>query len=106
VPVTTLAAIAEEHNLRGGGLVKIDVQLAEHLVIAGGIDFLTNEVDCIVIELTIPRLHPEMKTMLEILNMLDELGFEWADQAGNWRSLQDGRLEQIDVILTRKGSIP
>lgn len=106
VPVTTLEAIAKEHGLRGGGLVKIDVQFAEHLVIAGGIEFLTNEVDCIVIELTIPRVHPEMKTMLEILNMLDALGFEWADQAGDWRALNDGRLEQIDVVLTRKGSIP
>lgn len=104
VSVTTLNEISKRYKLKRNGLVKIDVQFAEHLVLAGGVRFLTEAVDCIVLELTLERTHIGMKTLPEIVNQLARLGFSWVDMAGEWRSLDNGRLEQIDVVLIRKGS--
>jgi len=48
--VSTLDEVARERNLRGRGLLKIDVQFTEHLVLAGAVDLLAH-VDELIIEL-------------------------------------------------------
>lgn len=104
VPVTTLEQIQKDYRLTGRGVIKIDVQFAEHLVIAGGRDFLSQNIDCIVIELTLERLYPGVQTLVEVLTDLEGMGFRWVDCAGEWRLPRTGRLEQLDLVLVRRDS--
>ncbi len=102
VPIKTLDGIAGELAIEGRGLIKVDVQCAEHKVLAGGAKFL-EQVDGVLLELTLKRLAPEAKVFSEMLELLDSLGFRYFDECGGWRSPRDGRLEQKDVLFLRKG---
>jgi len=103
VSSTTMDALAEEKKISGRGIVKIDAQWAEHLVLNGGRSFLAAQVDIVVLELTFGRQHPEAKTFLEMLNFMRDLGFEYFDDAGEWRDPNHGILEQKDVLFARCG---
>jgi FkbM family methyltransferase len=104
VPAITLDRLAKEGKLTGRGLLKIDVQYAEHLVLDGGRELLRNQIDAVIIEMTLRREHPDALTFLEICNKMNDLGFDYEDDAGEWRSPIDGRLEQKDVLFTRQQS--
>ncbi len=102
VPIETLDTISEKLSIQGRGLIKVDVQCAEHRVLAGGAKFL-EQVDGILLELTLNRIAPEARIFSEMLALLDSLGFRYFDECGGWRSPRDGRLEQKDVLFLRKG---
>jgi len=104
VEVKTLDQVAAEKQILGRGLVKLDVQFAEHLVLAGGSRFI-EQVDAIAIELSLSSLPEGAKSFLEMLNLMDGLGFEYFDDVGEWRSPK-GVLKQKDVLFVRKGLIP
>jgi FkbM family methyltransferase len=103
VHVATLDWIAEERKIAGRGILKIDVQYAEHLVIQGATNLLANAIDCVVVELSIVRPHPDVRSLMEMATKMEQLGFCWVDTAGEWRSMADGRLEQMDLVFLRKG---
>jgi FkbM family methyltransferase len=103
VPVTTLDALATEHGLSGRGLVKIDVQYVEHLVLQGATQMLRDHTDVVAIELTLERVNQESRTFPEVIAMMDDLGFSYWDDAGEWRERSSGALEQKDVVFVRKG---
>jgi FkbM family methyltransferase len=102
VQAITLDALAQRLGLNGRGLVKISGQFAEHLIIEGGARLLTEQVDVLIVELTLERVHATSKTLLEMLNRLDDLGFRYADDVGTWRSPVNGRLQQKDALFVRK----
>jgi hypothetical protein len=104
VRVTTLEQISKDYALTGRGIIKIDVQFAEHLVIAGGRGFLMENIDCIDIELTLERSYPGVQTLVEVLTDLEGMGFRWVDNAGEWRTFRTGQLEQMDLVLMRRNS--
>jgi FkbM family methyltransferase len=101
VPVVTLDRIAVERKVVGRGLLKIDVQYAEHLVIEGATNLIANAVDCMVVELSIERPNPEVHSLMDMAIRMEQLGFCWVDNAGEWRSTTDGRLEQMDLVFLR-----
>ncbi len=101
VKVKTLDQIARETSIRGRGILKLDVQCAEHLVLEGGKDFLP-QVDAIAVELSLVRYDPEARVFLEMLQLLDQLGFRYYDETGGWRSPVDGTLLQKEVIFVRR----
>jgi FkbM family methyltransferase len=101
VPVKTLDEVAKNRNIKGRGLLKIDVQYAEHLVLAGAQKFLS-QVDAVLLELTLMREHPQAKTLLEMLELMDQLGFRYFDDIGDWRDPQTGVLRQKDVLFVQK----
>jgi FkbM family methyltransferase len=103
VPVKTIDQIVREENLEGRGLLKVDVQFAEHLVVAGAIDALKTKIDVVILELTLARVHPEAKTLLEVSNQMDQLGFRLFDTVGEWRTPATGELEQLDLAFVRRG---
>jgi FkbM family methyltransferase len=103
VDVTTLDQLAIERRITGRGLLKIDVQYAEHLVIDGGRRFIEQNVDAIAIELTLERVHPGIKTFSEMINLMTTLGFRYFDDVGGWRTPATGLLEQKDVLFVRQG---
>jgi FkbM family methyltransferase len=104
VPVMTIDQIAKDKGLTGRGLVKVDVQYAEHLVIDGGRETLMAMADVVVLELTLARAHAKARTLLEIANQMDGLGFRIFDQTGGWRVPGSGELEQLDLAFVRKGA--
>lgn len=99
--VTTLDALAAERRIEGKGLLKLDVQFAEHLVLEGGKEFL-KQVDVIVLELSLLRFHPEAKMLSEMVDLLTGLGFRYYDDAGCWRAPANGVLLQKDVVFVRE----
>ena len=100
VPVRTLDEISSTLPIQGRGLLKIDVQLAEHLVLDGAIRFL-EQVDVICLELSLERFAPVAKTLIEMVTKLHDLGFEYFDYAGSWRNSKTGRLIQQDTVFIR-----
>jgi hypothetical protein len=49
-----------KHRIAGRGILTIDVQYAEHLVL-GGAEKTLNRVDFLIAELTLEPSHPEAK---------------------------------------------
>lgn len=98
VPCRTLAGIAAERKLAGRGLMKLDIQFAEHLAFSGAGAFL-DQIDIIVAEVSLYRFSPAAKTYLEILNLLHDRGFEYFDDAGEYRK---GILMCKDVVFARE----
>ncbi len=101
VPAKTLAALGLELDIKGHGLMKIDVQFAEHLVLEGAKGFL-DQIDVIFVELSLGRLRPQARTFAEMLNYLRNLGFEYFDVAGWWRNPPTGQLVQQDAVFVRR----
>jgi FkbM family methyltransferase len=98
VPVVCLDSVLADKRLKGRGLVKIDVQFAEHLVIEGAAKLL-EQVDFLIMELTLRRCVPEARTFLEMVNQMEAAGFHYFDDIGDWRCPMTGVLEQKDVVF-------
>jgi FkbM family methyltransferase len=102
VPVSTLDQVAENLELSGRGILKLDVQGAEHLVLAGCPSFIQS-VDVLIAELSMYRyLAEESKSFDEMYSIISALGFRYFDDVGEWRSPKDGRLLQKDVLFVRE----
>lgn len=101
VPVKSLDKLKEEKNIQGKGLMKIDVQGAEHLVLEGAKAFI-QQVNAVILELSVINEFPNSKTFLEMLNIFDALGFTYFDDGGHWRFGIGGFLMQKDVMFVRK----
>jgi FkbM family methyltransferase len=105
VQVKTLDGIAEELHISGRGLLKIDVQCAEHLVLEGASQFLS-QVDAVVAELSLVRYDERALVYLEMLELMNQLGFRYFDETGEWRSPVDGTLLQKELVFVRKDLLP
>jgi FkbM family methyltransferase len=101
VDVITLDSLAQEKAITGRGLLKLDVQFAEHLVIEGSKQFLA-QVDVCIIELSLWKYQEETKTITEMIGIMTELGFRYYDEVGEWRLPSDGTLFQKDILFVRK----
>jgi FkbM family methyltransferase len=101
VAVKTLDQVAREENLQGRGILKLDVQCAGHIVFAGAKSFLP-QVNLIVAELSYVRYDENALVFLEMLNLLEQLGFRYYDETGEWRSPIDGTLWQKEVVFIRQ----
>lgn len=100
VPVVTLDQIAREKKLSGRGLLKIDVQFTEHLVLAGARQLL-ERVDALLLELSLFRYAPEAMLFPEMCDLVRSLGFNYCEDIGGWRSPVDGTTLQKDVLFVR-----
>jgi FkbM family methyltransferase len=105
VRVSTLDEVARERKVQGRGLLKIDVQFTEHLVLAGAIDLLA-QVDALIIELSLVRYASQPMLFPEMCDLLDNLGFRYHEDVGGWRSPVDGRQLQKDVLFVKKHLFP
>ena len=100
VPVKTLDEIAAQQHLSGRGILKIDVQFGEHLVLEGA-QGLLERVDFIILETSLKRFLPGILTFSEMIAYLQDRGFRYFDQAGGWRDSLTGELLQEDVVVAR-----
>jgi hypothetical protein len=69
-------------------------------VLQGASKFL-DQVDLIIAELSFVRYDEHALVFLQMLNLLDELGFRYYDETGEWRSPSDGTLLQKEVAFIR-----
>jgi FkbM family methyltransferase len=100
VPIRTLDEIAKTENIKGRGILKIDVQFSEHLVLEGASEFL-RQVDFVLIEVSLKRFTPEVKVLDEFVEIFKRCGFRYYDFAGDWRDSKTGELLQHDIIFAR-----
>ena len=63
---------------------------------------ILDHVDIVILELTLARAHPKARTLLEVANRMDEIGFRIFDQVGGWRVPATGEMEQLDLVFARK----
>jgi FkbM family methyltransferase len=103
VELTRLDDLMRSRHVFGRGILKVDVQYAEHLVLEGGREFVQNQVDMVILELSVTRETESAKTLSEMIVVMDELGFRYFDDVGEWRSPSTGLLEQKDVMFSRHG---
>lgn len=102
VKVATVDQLAARHRVSGRVLMKVDVQFAEHLVLAGARETLAQMADVVILELTLTAVPDGAKGLLEMLETMDALGFRVFDQVGDWRNPTTGVLEQMDIAFVRK----
>lgn len=101
VPVTTLDQAAREKKLTGRGLLKIDVQFAEHLVLKGA-EHVLGQTDALLVELSLVAYTPQARLFHEMCDLIRGLGFRYYEDVGGWRSPTDGTLLQKDVLFVRE----
>jgi FkbM family methyltransferase len=100
IEVKTLDQIAAEKHVTGRGVLKIDVQCAEHLVLEGAFHLL-EQVDVLAVELSLVRYDEQAKVLPEMLPLIQQLGFHYFEDVGEWRSPVDGSLLQKDILFVR-----
>jgi hypothetical protein len=101
VAVKTLDQVAKDQQISGRGILKLDVQCAEHIVLEGAKEFIA-QVDLVVAELSFIRYDQDALVFNEMLNLLVQLGFRYYDETGEWRSPIDGTLLQKEVVFIRQ----
>lgn len=103
VEIKTVDEVVAEKQVKGRIVLKLDVQFAEHLALEGAVKALAQQVDVVMLELTLERLAPQAKVFREMLELMSGYGFDYFDEVGEWRHPGTGRLEQKDVLFVRKG---
>jgi len=101
VPVVTLDDLAHQKKITGRGLLKIDVQFAEHLVLAGASELLC-QVDAVLVELSLVKFAVQAKVFGEMYSLMQSLGFRYYEDTGGWRCPVDGTTVQKDVLFVRE----
>jgi hypothetical protein len=61
-----------------------------------------SQIDAIVIELSLIRYDENSLVYAEMIQLMDQLGFRYFDETGEWRSPQNGVLLQKELLFTRK----
>ena len=99
-PTRTLDSITSQAGLPAIDLLKVDVQGAEHLVLAGAHDTLART-HLIWIEVSFRPLYVGASVFSEIYEQLDALGFSLAELEPGFRS-QTGELLQADALFMKR----
>jgi FkbM family methyltransferase len=101
VEAKTLDQVASKLQINGRGILKLDVQCAEHLILEGAAKFL-QQLDIVIAELSFIRYDNVALIFNEMINILERLGFRYYDETGEWRSPIDGTLLQKEVVFIRQ----
>jgi FkbM family methyltransferase len=103
VDVRTLAQMTT--GFEGQGLLKIDAQSSEKPILDGAGESLA-KMDAVILELSL-RDQPEgVSAFSSMVERMANLGFEYWDDAGTWRSPHNGCLLEKDVLFFRKERFP
>lgn len=96
----SICALPEYANM-SNGLLKLDVQGAEYLVLKGAATCL-KQFNYALLEISITPMSSDSIGLVDTLSLMRSLGFQVYDLAGDWRSPSDGRLIQQDILFVRE----
>ena len=102
VEALTLDDLDARSCLQGRGILKLDIQFAEHLALRGA-KRLMQKLDVIIMEVALLKLYEDTAVLSEMVRQLDEQGFRYHDDVGEYRLPQDDMLCTKDVLFLRKG---
>ena len=102
VPTTTLDSFTKLHGINLIDLLKIDVQGAEALVLAGGSRILQGT-RAVVVEIIFYDYYEEQSSFLEIERILHPLGFRLFSISELSHNPMNGRTDWAEVIYVNKG---
>lgn len=97
----TLDSLLENYSFSGRGIIKLDIQFAEHLAIEGGKKFF-ELIDICIMEISLWKTNHSTKDLLEMLEIMNDIGFRYFDDIGEWRTPKEGILFQKDIVFARK----
>ncbi len=101
VPIKTLDEIASELSLRGSAILKLDIQGAEIKALLGGRKLLESVV-ALLLEVSIDPSSADVPNLVTVMTYLDEIGYVYFDDAGEWRDPDTGVLLQKDIVFVRR----
>lgn len=96
----TLDQLFQDCELSGKGLLKLDVQGVEHLVLKGATNIL-KKIDAIVVELSLMSLDQMANTYVSLLELMSSHGFRYLTETREWSSPVNGSLLQKEVAFVR-----
>lgn len=102
VECKTLDRVVTEMGLIEVDMIKIDVQGSEKDVLSGGKN-IVKSAKVVLLELQILEYNKGAPMMLDILNFMDEIGFQMVDIT-ELHYMPDHTLIQIDALFFNKGS--
>lgn len=102
VPVLTLDQKMADVSLPSPVLLKLDVQGYETRVLQGAAVTL-RQVDYVVLEASFKPLYEGERLFVDIMNLMDELGFRFARPVGWLSDDRTGEILQIDALFERRG---
>lgn len=104
IEVRTMDSFVTEHSIGKIDVVKIDVEGVEREVIEGGRETLKNQVDNVLVELSLLRRNRESEYWLDICYDLQELGFMLINLYDVARYERKDRtyLAQMDAYFSKK----
>ena len=100
VEVTTLDRALDPYSLEAPILLKVDVQGYEAAVIAGGRRLL-RVVDYAVIETSLKPMYQDEPLFIDIVRVMEDLGFRFAGPVGCLRHPVSYEMLQLDALFER-----
>jgi FkbM family methyltransferase len=100
INVRRLDGIANELNIEGNMLIKIDVQGFEEKVLAGGIKTISMAT-VVIIESSVEQLYEGQSSFDRVIDTMRKLGFAFKGCWDQLKSPIDGRVLSCDLIFMR-----
>jgi FkbM family methyltransferase len=101
VKTKTLHDVVSDNKLNNIDLIKLDVQGSEKDVILGGVD-IVRSCKAIIIELSLVEYNKGAPQLLEMMNLMDNLGFKVYDIINLHYNNSNFSLDQCDMIFVPK----
>lgn len=99
---TTLDSACADLGITHVDILKIDVQGYESKVIEGATGILKNT-DCIAIEILLYDLYGKTNTFVEVVRLMDEMGFSLWDVTKLSKNPKNLRTDWIEAVYVRNG---
>ncbi|MEP7146503.1 MAG: FkbM family methyltransferase [bacterium] len=104
IKIITLDSLVTKNEIKIPELVKLDVQGFELEALKGAGSFF-GVTEIFILEISLFKFYRNTPTFSEVVNFMDEKGYDVYDFAGFLRRPYDGALGQTDVCFVKKNGI-
>ena len=102
IPMSTLAAVVNDHKLPLPDFIKLDVQGAEKLIIQGSPSIISHA-EVVILESKILEYNKGAPSLFEIMTLMDGLGYCLLDIV-EMHYLPTQELNEVDLLFVKKNS--